>query len=178
MRERFWKSAIVLTSAELVPIRSSKPFQKSLLTFCVVVHLENVATEVSLSLKPTHIHTHISQISVILPRIQHRQIDQLPHLEVSPYPQLVVRRDLPNGHPFVVRPHGRELPVREARAGGGERAPNRGVVRVCSSGLPGVVRHLVVVPDGDPGPALVREEQTLVRAVLCEALSVVEDCRE
>lgn len=70
---------------------------------------------------------------------------QLADLEVAPHAELVVRVDLPDGHPFVVGSNGSELPVGKACAGGGEATANSGVVAISGTGLPSLVCDLMVV---------------------------------
>lgn len=61
--------------------------------------------------------TYIGHVTIILPRIEHRQVNEFADLEIAPDSQLVVGINLTHGHPLVIGPHGRELAVREASSG-------------------------------------------------------------
>ena len=78
--------------------------------------------------------------------IQHGQIQQLSNLEVPPDPKLVVRVDLPDGQPLVIRTDSSKLPIREAGLRFRERAAGARIVAVRRPCLPGLICHLHAKP--------------------------------
>lgn len=62
--------------------------------------------------------TYIGHVTIILPRIEHRQVEEFTDLEIAPDSQLVVGVDLAHGHPLMIGPHGCELAVCEASSRG------------------------------------------------------------
>lgn len=119
---------------------------------------------------------------------------ELPDLEVPPNAEAVVRDDLADGHPLMVRTDRSGFAVGEARARRAELAPGGPcVVGVRTPALPGVVRDFMVVPeqrlfrytarrenerqvdvpDCDPRVALVRAERSRIAAVECDAAPVL-----
>lgn len=61
--------------------------------------------------------TYIGHVAVVLPRIEHRQVEKFADLEVAPDTQLVICINLAHGHPLMICPHGGELAVCEACSG-------------------------------------------------------------
>lgn len=61
--------------------------------------------------------TYIGHVAVVLPRIEHRQVEKFADLEVAPDTQLVICINLAHRHPLMIGPHGGELAVCEACSG-------------------------------------------------------------
>ena len=148
---------------------------------------------------PPTVVVQVSQVAVVLPRIEQDQVGEGAKLESPVDPERVVRLDLalalsksapsravvthrPNREPLKVRLDRVRLALREARA---VVAASDGVVAVGRAGLPRVVRDLVVVPDQLPRVRLVQELQVEVgpvrlvsRAVLVERPDLVVGLRD
>lgn len=114
---------------------------------------------------------------VVVARVEHDQIHHLAQLEVPPDAQIVVERHLPDRHPLEIRPHSVHLALVDAHAAKLEERLFR-IVHAREAVAVAVVGDLVVVPDRDPGELLVRQEQVEIRAVLCQARSVVVERSE
>ena len=116
-------------------------------------------------------------------------------MEVAPDTKLIVCIYLTDRHPLVVCSHSDKLAIRETATRRAERATRSRVVRVGGSGLPGVIRDLMIIPsghvseiecierlsvlpNGNPRVVLMRLAETRVCAVESETSAVVCDCRE
>lgn len=61
--------------------------------------------------------TYIGHVTIVLPRIEHCQVEEFADLEVAPDSQLVVCINLAYRHPLMICAHGGELAVCEASPG-------------------------------------------------------------
>ena len=94
--------------------------------------------------------------AVVLPRVEHHEVDERADAERPPDAQVVVHFDLADRHPFEVGAHGVHFHLVDGEAavvdeGGFVVGDVRGAVAV------GVVGDFVVVPGCDPGEVGVRE---------------------
>lgn len=93
---------------------------------------------------------------VVLPRVEHHQVEQLADAEGAPDAQVVVHLDLPDRHPLEVGADCVHLHLVDGEAA---VVNERGFVvgQVGGAVAVGVVGDFVVVPGGDPGEGLVGE---------------------
>jgi hypothetical protein len=102
----------------------------------------------------------------------HTQIEQLSHLEVSPYAKIIVQVDLTNGHPLEVRTDCVHL-ARVYTDSTELQEGSLSIIHTTRTITIAVVRHLMIIPGRNPCEVLVGKAQIKVSTVLANTRSVV-----
>jgi hypothetical protein len=104
--------------------------------------------------------------------VVHTQIKQLPHLEIPPDTQIIIKINLANRHPFKVRAYRVHLARIHADSTGFQKR-RFGVVHARRAVSVPIVADLVIIPSSYPCKILVRKLQIGIRPVLPDSRAVV-----
>jgi hypothetical protein len=101
--------------------------------------------------------TQVSDGAVVVTCIEHGQIEESTHLEVSPDAKLVIHVDLANRHPLKLSTNRIHLALIDTDTTGTEERV-LGVVHRAKPVAITIVGDLMIVPSRDPSKLLVRQQ--------------------